>query len=163
MVFYFKNQILELEIIAFRKEVPMGSLNPHSRLNPKAEAYRYPQSQVYTYRKQYNPLADEHRQGISPTLMILINSVYYFLECVYILAQKNHYQLVVIHNGRVLTYRDYKTQKGAKIAFQKLYREKAWKEGVKADWTHPYQVDQQWFKEKDDLLSHIKPLKAYSI
>lgn len=141
----------------------MGSLNPHSQLNPKAEAYRYPQSRAYTYKKQYDPLTQEPLRDMNPTLMILINSVYYFLECVYILEKKDRYQLVVIHNGRVLTYRDYKTRKGAKIAFQKLYRDKAWKEGVKADWTHSYQVDRRWLKEKDDLLSHIKPLKAYSI
>jgi hypothetical protein len=141
----------------------MGSLNPRSYLNPEAEAYQYPQSQVYPYTKECEPSADRPLQGITPILMILINSVYYFLECVYIVKKKDRYQLVVIHNGRVLTYRDYKTCKGAKIAFQKLYREKAWKEGIKADWTHPYRVDHQWMKEKDDLLSHIKPLKAYSI
>ena len=144
----------------------MGSLNPHSRLNPlnpKTEAYRYPQSQVYSYKKQYDPLTTESLLDLNPTLMVLINSVYYFLECVYILEKKDYYQLVVIHNGRVLTNQDYKTRKGAKIAFQKLYRDKAWKQGVKAEWTHPYQVDHLWLKEKDDLLRHIKPLKAYSI
>jgi hypothetical protein len=164
VIFYFKNRVLKLEIIAFRKEVLMGSLNLHPHLNPKAEAYQYPRSQVYTLSKQYKPLTQDSLSSISPTLMVLINSVYYFLEYVYILEKQEHYQLVVIHNSRVLTYRDYKTRKGAKIAFQKLYRDKAWKKGVKAEWTHPYKVDHQWFKEKDDLLSrHIKPLKAYSI
>ena len=144
----------------------MGSVNPSSHLEAEAQTYQYSRSQVFPIKKQYKPVSQDSFQGInslSPTLMILINSVYYFLECVYIMKQKDHYQLVVIHNSRVLTYRDYKTPKGAKIAFQKLYREKAWKEGVKADWTHPYKVDHHWLKEKDDIISHIKPLKAYSI
>jgi hypothetical protein len=95
-------------------------------------------------------------------LLILINPAYYFLECVYILYKKGYYRLVVLHNSRVLTYRNYRTLRGAKIAFQKIYKNKSWKEGVKANWIPPYPDNCDLLKEKDAIAAS-EPLKAYSI
>lgn len=81
-------------------------------------------------------------------MSLLINSVYYFIECVFILSLPHRYRLVVLHNGRVLTDACYETLRGAKIAFSKLYGHKAWTDGVKAQWSHFYDPDAQWLDEK---------------
>jgi hypothetical protein len=62
----------------------------------------------------------------------------------------------------VLTYRNYRTLRGAKIAFQKIYKNKAWKEGIRASWIPPYPGDYDLLKEKDKSTAS-EPLKAYSI
>ena len=146
----------------------MGTVNPHFQLNhvPGKLSYfinpRGTSAHDFTHRDTEVDVIPE-RQNL---LVILINSVYYFLECVYILERLDHFYLVAIHNGRVLTYRGYNSLRGAKIAFQNLYRDKAWKEGVKAEWTHRYPADNDWLEEKDELIGRSlakEPLKAYSI
>ncbi len=81
-------------------------------------------------------------------ISILINSAYYFIECVYILILPGSCRLIVLHNGRVLTDRTYKTLKGARVAFTKMYKKKAWREGVKAEWSHLYDPEIKWLDEK---------------
>jgi hypothetical protein len=81
-------------------------------------------------------------------MSLLINSIYYFIECVFILSLPDCYRLVVLHNGRVLTDVCYETLRGAKIAFSKLYHHKAWAKGVKAQWSHFYRPDADWLDEK---------------
>jgi hypothetical protein len=143
----------------------MGSINPSSSQKTFQDSYSYKSGSTYKYRNQ-SPLgetgtADTIHTGNSG-LLLLINPAYYFLECVYILYQKGYYRLVVLHNNRVLTYRNYRTLRGAKIAFQKIYKDKAWKEGVKASWTPPYVDNYGLVKEKDTTAAD-EPLKAYSI
>jgi hypothetical protein len=91
---------------------------------------------------------EEIEEEKAPSMSRLINSIYYFIECVFILSLPGCYRLVVLHNGRVLTDSCYDTLRGAKIAFSKLYRHKAWAEGVKAQWSHLYQPDADWLEEK---------------
>jgi hypothetical protein len=74
----------------------------------------------------------------------LINSIFYFIAIVYILKKDDHFRLIAIHNRRLLTDRTYPTERGAKIAFSKLFRGKAWKEDVKAEWTDFYPPDRFW-------------------
>jgi hypothetical protein len=143
----------------------MGSLNPSSSQKTFQDSYSYKSTSTYKYSNQ-SPFgeigaADTIRTGDS-RLLILINPAYYFLECVYILYKKGYYRLVVLHNSRVLTYRNYRTLRGAKIAFQKIYKNKAWKEGVKANWIPPYPDNCDLLKEKDAIAAS-EPLKAYSI
>ena len=69
-------------------------------------------------------------------ISVLQNSVYYFLQHVFIITAKDDSRLVVIHNNRLLTDNHYKTLKGARIAFQKKYKHKPWKNGVKARWSY---------------------------
>ncbi len=135
----------------------MGSLKPCLRQNANYYAYIY--SDQYLYPRQ--PLPEE-TENADHTIITLVNSVYYFLECVYILYRQGGYQLVVLHNNRVLTYKNYQTLRGAKIAFQKMYNKKAWKNNVKADWSHSYPADSHWLGQKDKMLFN-EPLKAYSI
>ena len=48
----------------------------------------------------------------------------------------------------MLTDFKYETLRGAKIAFAKLYGNKAWREGIKAQWSHFYDPDASWMSEK---------------
>jgi hypothetical protein len=82
------------------------------------------------------------------TISRLINSVYYFIECVFILNFHDHYRLVALHGGKVLIDASYETLRGAKIAFSKLYGDKSWREEIKAQWSHFYDPDTHWLEKK---------------
>jgi hypothetical protein len=79
---------------------------------------------------------------------VLENSIYYFLECVFIEKREGKYRLVVTHQKHVLTDLLYDTTRGARIAFTKFYRDKAWKEGIKPIWSPFYQPDRVWIATK---------------
>jgi hypothetical protein len=143
----------------------MGSINPSTNQNTFQDSYSFKSTSTYKYPNQSTLEEIGTADTVRPVdngLLLLINPAYYFLECVYILYKKGYYRLVVLHNGRVLTYRNYRTLRGAKIAFQKIYKNKAWKEGVKANWTHPNVDNYDIVKEKD-VIAASEPLKAYSI
>lgn len=85
----------------------------------------------------------------TPTrISLLINSVYFFIESVFIMETARGYRLLAIHQGRLITDQTYKTPKGAKIAFLKFFGYKAWEEGVKTRWTPFYPPEQPWLDEK---------------
>ncbi len=90
----------------------------------------------------------ENKKEIS----ILINSVYFFIEFVFILRFHDHYRLVVLHRRKVLTDARYRTLKGARIAFSRMFRRKSWKEGTKAQWSPFYNPDIEWLTEKTEWL-----------
>jgi hypothetical protein len=143
----------------------MESIIPSSSQKTFQDPYSYKSVSTYKYPNQSTRGEKGAANTIRPGdngLLILINPAYYFLECAYILFKKGYYRLVVLHNGRVLTYRNYRTLRGAKIAFQKIYKNKAWKEGVKASWNSPYPGNYDLEKEKDAIAAN-EPLKAYSI
>lgn len=81
-------------------------------------------------------------------ISLLINSIYYFIESVFIITVKEGYRLVVIHQGRLLTDEIYKTARGARIGFLKRYGNKAWRDGVKADWSRFYPPEPNWVGDK---------------
>ncbi|MCI0470536.1 MAG: hypothetical protein L0Y73_02650 [Candidatus Aminicenantes bacterium] len=81
-------------------------------------------------------------------LCILINSIYYFLEYVFIIKKGNNFQLIVMHRGRTLLNKTYGSAKSAKVAFSNMYRHKVWKPGTKPDWSHFYNPDNKWFHER---------------
>jgi hypothetical protein len=69
---------------------------------------------------------------------------------------------VVIHAGQVRTNKCYAELKHAKIAFARMYNRKAWKQGVKADWTKLYKPDSQWLAKKIKMLKeHTTKWKQY--
>ncbi len=89
------------------------------------------------------------QEGETPTKMSrLVNSIYYFIEFVFIIAENSGYRLVAIHQGKLLTNQTYKTAKGARIAFLKFWNYRAWKEGVKPKWSQFYLPDAKWLKKK---------------
>jgi hypothetical protein len=84
-------------------------------------------------------------------ITLLQNSIYYFIECVFILIEENNYRLVALHNRRVLLDKSYKTLRGSKIAFSKFFQEKAWKQNIKPEWTHYYPPDKDWLDQKINM------------
>jgi hypothetical protein len=89
-------------------------------------------------------------------ISLLINAVCYFLETVLIMFNKDRYQLIVIHRGKVWTDEIYKTFEEAKSAFLNRYKDKAWKEGVKANWSHFYPPDAKWLKKKLEPMANTQ-------
>ena len=81
-------------------------------------------------------------------VITLTNPIYYFIESVFILIGKDFYRLVALKHGRVLCDREYKTLRGCKIAFVKLFKNRTWKEKIKPSWTIDYTPEQQWLKKK---------------
>jgi len=115
----------------------MGSFNsyPGQEINPELK-----QQEINTNEK--------------PMISRLINSMYYFIECVFILQEKNKYRLVALQHNRVLMDKYYPTIRGCKIAFDKLYKDKARAEDVKANWTGFYDPDKDWLEEKQSCLEN---------
>jgi hypothetical protein len=114
----------------------MGSFNsyPGTEINPELKQ----QQEINTSEK--------------PVVSRLINSVYYFIDCVYILKSENKYRLVALHYGRVLCDKYYHTVRGCRIAFDKLFKDKAWDEKIKPQWSHFYDPDIEWLEEKQNHL-----------
>lgn len=86
--------------------------------------------------------------GDRTKISTLCNAVYFFFQRVFIISDNDTYRLIAIHNGELLADESYKTAKGAKIAFLKLYWYRAWREGVKPQWTDFYIPDAKWLEER---------------
>lgn len=71
-------------------------------------------------------------------ITLMSNSMYYFIQCAYIIKGKNYYRLVVLQNGKILCDQRYKTFNACKIAFAKRFNHKAWKENIRPVWTPIY-------------------------
>ncbi|UCH92703.1 MAG: hypothetical protein JSV88_20735 [Candidatus Aminicenantes bacterium] len=91
-----------------------------------------------------------------PKIYRLINSIFYFIDCVFIMELVSGYRLVGIHLKNVLFDREYPGLKGAKIAFSKLNKKKAWSEDVEALWSYAYEPYSQWYEEKLKILKHAQ-------
>lgn len=83
-------------------------------------------------------------------ISLLINSIYYLLDCVFIHHREDDYRLVVFDFDQKEASLDqrYKSLEGAKMTFEKLYRRKACNETVEPDWSHPYVPDEDWLGKK---------------
>jgi len=104
---------------------------------------------------QYNPnkvpgKTPEVNEDI--TISLLINSVHYFIQCVYIIHSKNKYRLVALHNRRVLINQDYSTEKGCRIAFGRVFKDRAWDKRVTPFWSQFYNPDKKWLEEKQNRI-----------
>ena len=102
------------------------------------------------------PIRQETKADEDFMISRLINSIYYFIDCVYIIQLKDKYRLVALHHRTVLCDKYYPTGRGCKIAFQKLFKDKAWKEEVKPDWTNFYDPDHKWLAKKQSRLEKRK-------
>jgi len=110
---------------------------------------KIPSASLYGVDKDFSANREPWERDSLLTLSLLINSAYFFLECVFILKmEQQQFRLVVLHNRKVLTDTLYDTARGARIAFSKLYKHKAWKEGVKPEWTHFYNPETRWLSQK---------------
>ena len=76
-------------------------------------------------------------------ISILINSIYFFIESVFILETGDGYRLIAIHRNKILANGFYRTVRGAKIAYLKFFAYKVWKEDVKPQWTPFYHPEEK--------------------
>jgi len=81
-------------------------------------------------------------------ICILLNAIFYFVNSVFIINDNGKYQLVGEHNGKLLIDKSYRTLRGAKIAFSKLFNYRGWKQDTRAEWSGFYPPDRQWIEEK---------------
>jgi hypothetical protein len=122
------------------EESNMGSYNP------------YPGPGINPEIKQQPTLHQELNTKEKPMISMLINSVYYFIQCVFILKIKGRYRLVALHDNKVLYDQYYTTLRGGRIAFQKLFKDNALSGEIKAEWSHLYYPDRQWLRKKCQYL-----------
>ena len=114
----------------------MGSYNP----NPVPDINPEKNKKKESHKK--------HNTGEISTISLLTNSVYYFIDCVFIAKLKNKYRLVVLQHRKVLFDKNYPSIKKCKIAFDEMFKEKAWSEEVNAEWSHFYDPDKDWIGKK---------------
>jgi len=81
-------------------------------------------------------------------IILLTNSVLYFLDFVFIIIEKETFRLVVLHRNRTLTDYRYRSLRGAKIAFSKIYIKMCCRKDVKPRWTCAYHPDSGWLEDK---------------
>ncbi len=86
------------------------------------------------------------------TISRLINSIFYFIDFVYIIKLTNKYRLVALHKQRVLCDCYFLSFEECQIAFDKLFKDKTWSEEVKANWTPYYTPDQNWLAKNQSYL-----------
>ncbi|MCU0289752.1 MAG: hypothetical protein MUF15_25580 [Acidobacteria bacterium] len=80
-------------------------------------------------------------------ITVLLNSVYFFIEHVYVLFLDKTYKLIVIHDYELLINKEYKTLRGAKIAFIKFFGYKAY-EDEKPLWSSLFYPILDWHENK---------------
>lgn len=99
------------------------------------------QKETIVERSNKRVAVKKDMQGIS----ILANSVKYFLEHAFIIDYEDSYRLLVIHRWKLLTDRCYKTLKGARIAFLKLYNNRRWQEKDVPEWSNFYNPGVEYY------------------
>lgn len=97
---------------------------------------------------QVEELFSDEDPGKAGEICVLINSIFYFIGSVFIINNSGDYRLVANHNGKILIDKPYKTLRGAKIAFSKLFGHRGWKEDLKAEWSIFYKPDAQWLNKR---------------
>ncbi len=90
----------------------------------------------------------ETRIEVERKIIPLINSNHYLLEYVFIVFDEEDYRLVVNRCGEIITDENYKTVKGAKIAFLKFHGFLAVMDEVRARWSHAYTPDKEWLEQR---------------
>lgn len=82
-------------------------------------------------------------------IYFLENSPYFFMDFVFIIAEKYAFRLLVYdRRENYLVDKRYATVKGAKIAFLNLFGHKYYNEDPIAIWDPPYTPDEKWLQEK---------------
>jgi hypothetical protein len=98
----------------------------------------------------------EQKQDVS--ISRLTNSIHYFIDTCFIMdlsgtAQgKNRYRLLAFHEeeNKIFVDKYYPTLKGARIAFNRQFKNLAWSDKVLPQWTILYPPDRDWI---DKMLS----------
>jgi hypothetical protein len=109
---------------------------------------------TYLVQNQEQPIRQELTPGEQIEISRLNNSIHYFIDCAFIIKLKNIYRLVAFFHSQVILDKYYPTERGCRNIFQKIFKKQAWKEDVKADWSHFYPPDQDWLEEKQSYLAN---------
>lgn len=91
------------------------------------------------------------KPGEQIKISVLGNAVYFFFYRVFIIAESKGYRLIAVNKGELMVDEKYRTAKGAKIAFLKLYWYQVWQDGVKPYWTDFYTPDEDWLGERFNI------------
>ncbi len=92
----------------------------------------------------------DKRKGKAPNAIKvtrLSNAHHYFLSEAVIIEEEYedyNYRLITRHGPKLLTDHRYKTTRGAKIAFHKMFKNNRWKESTKPFWPEFYAADGTW-------------------
>ena len=111
---------------------------------------------TYLVQNQEQLIQQELNPGEQVEISRLINSMFYYIDCVFIIKLKNKYRLAALHKKRVLCDCYFLSAEECQIAFDKLFKDKAWFEEVKANWSQFYQPDQEWLAKKHSYLEKGK-------
>ncbi len=101
-------------------------------------------------KQQQTKISSEQNAENSERICTLINSIFYFVGNVTITDNNGIYRLLAKHNGRTLIDKDFRTLRGAKIAFSKLFGCRSWRDDVKAEWSTFYIKDKDWVQKGSD-------------
>jgi hypothetical protein len=102
--------------------------------------------------KNQEPPGQREKLNNETKISRLLNSIYYFLDFVFVIISEKGYRLVILHQDQVIMDVHYNSLRGAKIAFAKYFGERAWAEEVQSQWSHTYQPDNDWLSEKLEIL-----------
>ncbi|MGD2088016.1 MAG: hypothetical protein PVH61_17690 [Candidatus Aminicenantes bacterium] len=112
--------------------------------------------------KKQEPLRQRQKLNNETKISRLLNSIYYFLDYVFIIISETGYRLVILHHDQVIMDVHYHSLRGAKIAFAKYFGERAWAEEVQPQWSHTYQPDNAWISEKLEFLENYSRKRSGS-
>jgi hypothetical protein len=111
-------------------------------------------NQTTTNGQKRNPFHHNHITQITDNQKVcisrLVNSVYFYIGTCFIMNMPEEYRLIAIHKKTILFDKNYRTLRGARIAFRKQFKNLAWNDDVVAEWSHFYQPDRDWI---DKMLS----------
>lgn len=122
----------------------------------------YPSIHSYTSKAPLSTNTPERKhvhgekQQAKEKMILLINSVYYFLHKVFILFDGTNYRLVVIKDNAMLMDKKFPTLKGAKISFARIYGPMACQKDVAPIWSVTYSPYLDWLNSELSC-----PLKRY--
>jgi hypothetical protein len=86
-------------------------------------------------------------------IAILENAIFYFLNRVIIIKDEksDQYRLIVISKDQIIVDRLYDTPRGAKIAFARMFLNRAWSNEVRSSWSHYYRPYNKWLNKTLEL------------
>lgn len=150
----FRNRYQILVDFAFHKTIMRKQKITQTRPAAASHVGAAGISRHYTGPVLHLEVSQERKEKEPVRISLLVNSMYYFLERVMIMKDPSiaGYTLLVIHQKKPLWVKNYKTAKGARIAFKKRFGYKAHIEGLKPDWTKFYSPEGWWVEETLEIV-----------
>jgi hypothetical protein len=89
-------------------------------------------------------------------ISLLINSLYFFIESVFIVIGEDNYRLIAIHRDQLIADQNHKTLRGAKVSFARSFRPHLWQKKLTPQWSQLYPPDNDWLENKWNIVSEGK-------